>query len=122
MIYFTTNQANCFLIFLFFGIISGIILNVFSIIFLKKFINLIKKHIFNCIFTIFFGILFIFLLTIFNFGIFSFSLLFAFLLGLTFPKFAFKKTFVFFENKWYNIFNKIFKRQKQTNEHKPKQS
>ena len=122
MMFSTFNQLNCFLIFLFFGIVFGIIINLFSIIFLKKFQKIIIKCVFDCIFCIFFCIFLIFLLINFNFGKISFVLIIIFLFGFLLPKFVFKKTFVFLENKWYNLVNKFFKGLKIKHEHKSKKS
>lgn len=105
MIFLTQNQFVCFLIFLFFGILSYIIISLFSLIFLKKFQKYFINSLFNMIFCAFFIIFFEFLLIIFNFGIFSFTLLFSFFVGHLWSKKLFEKLFVFLENKWYNIIN-----------------
>lgn len=113
MIFSTNNQLNCFLIFSFFGILTGLIFNFFFVIFLKKYQKNIKKIIFDAIFCLFFCIFYIFLINIFNLGIFSISLLVAFSAGLFFSKKATRNLVVFLENKWYNT----IKRKTKNEEH-----
>lgn len=122
MIFSTLNQVNCFLIFLFFGFICNFVINILSIIFLKKFKKLTINCVFDCIFTIFLCIFLIFLLINFNFGKFSIVLIITFLFGYCTTQFVFKKTFVFLENKWYNTINKFLKGLKSRHEHKSKKS
>lgn len=106
MIFSSLNQVNCFLVFLFFGFIFGFILNLSNEIFFKK----IKKNYIKTIFlTIFYGIFaifFVFLKNFFNFGIFSFAILIAYLLGFLLSKKMIKILVEFFFLKCYNLLNK----------------
>ncbi len=112
MIFSTQNQFNCFLIFIFFGIILGVLFSIQNILFLRKNEKFIKKIILDCIFYMFFSIFFIILINFFNFGKFSLTLLLAFILGFETSKRLLLKTVVFLQNKWYNVVNKFFKRSK----------
>lgn len=118
MIFSSFNHVNCFLVFLFFGIIIGFINLIFSILFLKKY----QKKFLNCIFDVFFytflSIFFIFLINIFNFGEFSFALILAFLLGFIWIKKACKNLFAFLSKKWYNVFIKLKSNKKHNEKHK----
>lgn len=102
ILYLTKNQFNCFLIFLFLGLINGlfflIIKNLFNKtkiknitknnIFLKKFI---KKSIIFLFFCLFF-IIFYYFLIIFNFGQFAIAPLFAYVLGSICPYLSTRKS------------------------------
>lgn len=128
MIFSTQPQLNCVLIFIFFGIITGLILSILSIIFLKSHQKKLLKLIFLTSFYAFFSVLFVFLLNFFNFGKFSIVLLLAYLCGFKAINFQLDKLVVIFEKSWYNkiskIFNQLFSRlnkrkikeQKKTNE------
>ena len=116
MIFSTNNQLNCFLIFLFLGILTGLIFNFFFVVFLKKHQKNIKKIIFDTIFCLFFYVFYIFLINIFNLGIFSLSLLSAFSIGFFFEKKVSFNLVVFLENKWYNTIKRKTKHEEQ---HKP---
>ena len=122
MIFSTINQFNCFLIFLFFGIIFNLIYNLFSILFLKKYQKKLKIIIFDAIFYSFLSIFLIFLINFLNFGKLSFSILLAFILGFYLSNILTKKLVVFFQNKWYTIFNKIFPKGEKHNASKSKKS
>lgn len=123
MIFSSLNQFNCSLLFLFIGITCGIIANLFSIIFLKKYQKNVIRIIFDSVFYVFFGILFIFSIVYFNFGIFSFTLLFMYILGIYWITILNHKIVVFFETKWYNhIKNKLSERKKRFSERKLRKS
>jgi len=106
MIFYSFNQLNNFLIFLFCGIILGVINIVLEIIFTLKYAKKIKNIVFYSIFYIFFAIIFIFLLNFFNFGLFSTTLLLSIILGFVWIKYVSKNLVVFLINKWYNIISK----------------
>lgn len=118
MIFSTLNQLNCFLIFIFFGIIFGVIANIFFIVFLKKYQKNIIKVVFDAIFYSIFAILFVFLINIFNLGNFSLTLLSALILGFFITQKVCGNLVVFFQNKWYNILTKL----KSRRENEKKQS
>jgi len=123
MIFATFNQLNCFLIFIFLGLILGLISNVFFILFLKNYQKNIVKIIFDSIFYAILSILFIFLLNYFNLGEFSISLLLAYTIGIKWTQILGRKTVVFFETKWYTyIKNKTIERKKRSNERKLRKS
>lgn len=105
MIFYSFNQFNCFLIFIFCGIICCLIYDLFNLIFLIKFQKKFKKIIFDSIFYCFFNIFLIFLINFLNFGKINFSILLGFILGFSLTKKSNKNLLVFLENKWYNIFN-----------------
>ena len=102
MIYSTHNQLNCFFIFTFLGIIFSVIYNCLKILFLHKNSKNFKKITINCIFYSIFSIIFVILLNIFNFGLFSIVLLCATVLGFVWLNFTSKKLVVFLEVLWYN--------------------
>ena len=120
MIFSTFNQLNIFFIFLFFGIIFGLIANIFFSINLINFSKNIKKTIINSVFYIIFTIFFVNFLIYFNFGMFSIILLFSYIFGYIWIRKSSKKLFAFLENKWYNIINTIVRQNK--NEHRSKKS
>ena len=122
MIFNTTNQFNCFLIFLFFGIISCIFYKLFSILILKNYQKKFKIIIFDAIFYSFLSIFLLFLINYFNFGKLSFSILLAFILGFLLLNLITKNLVVFLENKWYTIFNKLFPKGEKHNASKSKKS
>lgn len=122
MIFNTLNQFNCFLIFLFFGIISNLIYSLFSILFLKNYQKKIKIIIFDTIFYSFLMIFLIFLINFLNFGKLSFSILLAFICGFLSLKILTKNLVVFLENKWYTTYNKIFPKGAKQNASKSKKS
>ena len=107
MIFQTNNQTTNLIIFLFCGIIVGLISIFYFLLFTqnfqKKSVNLIIFTIFYSFFTIFF----IFLTNFLNFGKFSIVLLFSFLLGYVWVKQLVKKSVVILEKKWYTILNKL---------------
>ena len=107
MIFSTLNQFNNFLIFIIFGLIFGLIRNIFYTIFLKI-------CIFDTIFYGFFSVFFIFLLNFYNFGMFSFALLLAILIGYFWQNFLTKKLFAKLFKMWYNIVNKFKRKQNET--------
>lgn len=121
MIFYSFNQLNCFLIFIFYGIICCLIYNVFNLIFLIKFQKKFKKIIFDSIFYSFFNIFLIFLINFLNFGKINFSILLGYILGFYLTKKSTKNLLVFLENKWYNIFTKNFSKENK-NESKQKQN
>ena len=112
MIFSTQNQLNCAIIFLFFALIAGLVFNFIQTILLIKYKKIFIKNIFYCVFYAFFCIFFIFLLNFFNFGKFSLLLLLVFLMGFNWALKLVKKTFVIFENMWYNTIKKIKQKHK----------
>ena len=104
MIFSTQNQLDCFLIFLFCGIIFGLFLLIFNILFFRKNTKILIKNITNCIFSAIFLILFAILLNFFNFGKFSISLLLSFFLGYLWFIWLSSNLVVFLKNKCYNVF------------------
>lgn len=102
MIFSTLNQLNCFFIFLFFGIIFSVINTCLNILFLQKKFKTTKKIIINCVFYSIFSIFFVILLNIFNFGLFSFVLLLASVLGFIWFNLTSKKLVVFLKTLCYN--------------------
>jgi len=122
MIFNTINQFNCFLIFLFFGIIFNLIYNLFSILILKKYQKKLKIIIFDTIFYSFLSMFLIFLINFLNFGKLSLVVLLAFVLGFISLNILTKNLVVFFENKWYTIINKIFPKGEKHNASKSKKS
>lgn len=107
MIFSTQNQINCFIIFLFCGILIGLFFKLINLLFLIKFKKIFQKNIFFGVFYLFFCVFFIFLLIFFNFGKFSFTLLSSYLFGFWWTLKLVKKSFDVFENLWYNTINKI---------------
>ena len=105
MIFSTLNQLNCFILFLFCGIIFGIIFSFFSILFLKKYQKIFQKIIFEGIFYTFFAIFYVFLINFYNFGEFSYVLILAYILGFLWIKKVLKNLVVKLQNKWYNCIN-----------------
>lgn len=103
MIFYSFNQLNNFLIFIFSGFFVAIFNSVLEIIFLINSKKNLKNIVFRCIFYIFFAILFVFLLNLFNFGILNLSLLLAMIIGFIWQKKLDKNLVVFFKNKWYNV-------------------
>lgn len=105
MIFSTTNQLNCFLLFIFFGFIFGIFFQLFSILFLKKYQKIFQKIIFEGIFYTFFSIFYVFLINFFNFGKISYVLILGYLIGFLWCKKVSNNLVVFLQNKWYNVLN-----------------
>ena len=116
MIFSTLNQFNNFLIFIIFG------LNIFYTIFLidknieikQNKLKFLKICIFDTIFYGFFSVFFIFLLNFYNFGMFSFALLLAILIGYFWQNFLTKKLFAKLFKMWYNVVNKFKRKQNET--------
>ena len=102
MIFSTLNQVNCFLIFVFLGIIFSIIYDALFILFLKKHRKKFANYTFDTIFYAIFSCFFVIFKNIFNFGLFSFSLLLACSIGFVWTKSTTKNLVVFLEEKWYN--------------------
>lgn len=105
MIFSTLNQLNCFILFLFCGIILGIFYLIFSILFLKKHQKIFQKIIFEGIFYTFFSIFYVFLINFFNFGKISYVLIIGYILGFLWIKKVLQNLVVFLTNKWYNYLN-----------------
>ena len=108
MIFQTQNQLNCFLIFVFAGVIIGIFSQFYFLFFLINFKKNITKTIFLTLFYIVFCLFFIFLLFFLNFGKFSLVLFLGFILGFGWIKNTFKKSFVILEKRWYTKTNQMF--------------
>ena len=104
MIFSTQNQLNCFILFIFCGFIAGIIFNVFSFLFLKKYQKIFQKIIFDGIFYAFFSIFYVFLINFFNFGKISLVLIFGYVMGFIWAIKVLSKLVVFFSDKCYNHF------------------
>ena len=102
MIFSTLNQLNCFILFIFCGIIFGIIYSIFSIVFLKKYQKIFQKIIFEGIFYTFFSIFYVFLINFYNFGKISYVLILAYGVGFVWLKKVLQKLVVFLTDKWYN--------------------
>lgn len=109
MIFSTQNQLNCILIFIFCGIIIGLISSFYFLFFVNIFYKKLIKLINLTIFYIFFSVFFIILLNFLNFGEFSFSLLSSYILGFIWVKKLLRKSLVILEKKWYTMINKNFK-------------
>ena len=122
MIFSTINQANCFLCFIFFGIICALISKIFFVLFLKNFKKLPIKLLFECIFYTISALFFDFLLVYLNFGRFSISLLLAFVGGCLWFNLISKNLVVFFETKWYTLVNKMIQQRKMKHANKSKKS
>ena len=105
MIFSTLNQFNCFLLFLFFGVLFGFLYQAFSVLFLKKYQKIFQKIIFEGIFYTFFAIFYVFFINFYNFGEFSLSLILAMILGYLWIIMLSKKLVAFLQNKWYNAIN-----------------
>ena len=116
MIFSTFNQLNCFLVFLFFGLILGLISKLIFIIFSKNFQKIIVKNIIYTIFYSIFSIFFVILINLYNLVQHSYALIIAYLLGYLWFNYLSKNLVVFLENKWYNIIikikSKIFRKKK----------
>ena len=110
MIFATQNQIYCFLIFIFVGLIFGLIAQILNIIFLKNYQKIFVKIIFDSIFYGFFSIFLVFLLNIFNFGKFTLTLIFACLIGFLWIKKLSQNLVALFENKWYTFIVSKLKR------------
>ena len=120
MIFSTLNQFNCFLFFIFFGIVSGLIGSALNILFLKKYQKIYLKIIFDTIFYTFFAIFYVIFINLFNFGKFSFALIASCILGFVWINKLLFNLVDFLQIKWYNIFIKIFKHKGKTNARKRK--
>ncbi len=107
MIFSSFNHLDCFLVFLFFGIILGFLGSLLSLLFLKKYQKKFIIYIFDTVFFTFFAIFFVFLINIFNFGEFNIPLVITYLLGFLWIKKVCKKMFAILEDKWYNILSKL---------------
>lgn len=109
MIFQTNNQLNCFLIFIFLGFVFGLIFNVINILILNNFQKKLIKTIKNTLFFTLFSCFYIIFINIFNIGEFSLTLTLGYLLGFFWLVLSTKKSVVFLQEKWYNIFNKFKK-------------
>jgi len=106
MIFYSFNQLNTFLIFLFFGLFLELFYNILEIVFLLNSQKKLKNIIINSVFYIIFALFFVILLNIFNFGLFSIVLTATYVLGFIWLKIVSKKLVVFYQEKWYNVLNK----------------
>ena len=106
MIFSTLNQLNCFLLFIFCGIILGLINAIFSVIFLKKYQKIFQKIIFEGIFYTFFSIFYVFLINFYNFGKISYVLILGYVLGYLWIKKVLNNLVVLFCDLWYNHLKK----------------
>ena len=106
MIFFSLKQFNITLLYFFIGLICGLVLQLFEIIFLRKMQKIPIKIIFDAILYGFLCIFYVFLNNFLNFGIFSFIPIIMFLFGILTIKHQDKKIVEFFETVWYNKINK----------------
>ena len=106
MIFQTEHQLNCVFIFVFSGIIVGLLSLLFLLNYRKKPIKILIFTIFYSFFCIFFE----FLLIFFNFGKISLTLFTSYIFGFLWIRILTRKTVVIFYKKCYNTFNKILKR------------
>jgi len=118
MIFSTQHQLITTLIFVFCGILSGLILSTLNILFCINFYKKLLKNIINCILSLFFCIIFTYFLNFFNFGKFSLVLVFAYIFGFWLIKNLLKQLVVILENLWYNKIKKIFKFKRKSNKHR----
>ena len=109
MIFESNNQLNNLLIFVFIGILVGIISIFYFLFFAAKFQKKPIKLIFFTVFYLFFTVFYVFLINFFNFGKFSFVLFFAFMIGYIWIRQLTSNLVVILENKWYTTLNKLFK-------------
>lgn len=105
MIFQTQNQINCVLIFVFFGLIIGLISIIYFLLFLKNFQKITLKTIINTFFYAFFCIFYVFLINIFNFGKFSSTLFLSYFFSFVIFKRITCKSVGILEKKWYTIIN-----------------
>ena len=110
MIFSTFNQFTCFLIFLYFGIITSVLSQLFFMLFLKNYQKNVLKNVIFAINYAIFLIFFVILLNIFNFGQFSIVLILAYLFGYFWIKKLSNNLVVFLEKKWYNVCTKSRKK------------
>ena len=103
MIFLTNNQLNCFLLFLFFGILIGIIFQLIFVIILKKYKKIWQNIIIDTVFCTIFLIIFDFLLNFYNFGKLSLTLILAYLLGYFWICKLTKKTVDKCNKLWYTM-------------------
>ena len=106
MIFFSLKQFNITLLYFFIGLICGLVLQLFEIIFLRKMQKIPIKIIFDTILYGFLCIFYVFLNNFLNFGIFSFIPIIMFVFGILTIKHQDKKIVEFFETVWYNKINK----------------
>ena len=102
MIFQNQHHLNCVLIFIFFGLIVGLVSIIYFCFFALNFRKKIIKSILNAIFYAFFSTFFIFLINLFNFGHFSLTLLCLYFLGFYTARKSLKNLVVILEAKWYN--------------------
>ena len=101
MIFQTQHQFNCLIIFLFAGLIFGVIFTIFFCLINLKNQKKLTKIIFDSVFYLIFGVFFIFFINFFNFGKFSLTLLFAYIIGFKWIKILIQKSVVIFFDKCY---------------------
>ena len=107
MIFQTQNQLNCLLIFIYFGIICGLVSIFYNLLFLQKYQKKLIKTTINTIFHSFFSIFFAILIFFYNLGNFSFVLFCSFVLGFILIQTLSQKSVVILEKKWYTIINNL---------------
>lgn len=121
MIFATFTQFNCFISFIFFGLIIGIFHTLFKIFFIpnlnrynnkeikksKKNFIIIQKICSETIFFTIFCVFFEILLNFFNFGKFSLSLFLAYFIGYFWINCSLKNLVALSQTLWYNILNKF---------------
>ena len=102
MIFQTQNQLNCVFIFIFFGIIVGLISIFYFLFFLEKYQKNLIKILINTVFYAFFSVFFAILINYFNFGKFSIVLFVLYSIGYVWIRILSGKLVVFLQNLWYN--------------------
>ena len=122
MIFFSQNQFCVSLIFLLFGFIAQLIIDIFFVIFLKKYAKILKNIILDAVFYTFYALFFIFLINFFNFGLFNIVLLLVYLLGSIWSQKSRGKIFVFCGNVWYNTINNYLNERKEKKDERKKKS
>ncbi len=104
MIFSTVAQTKIFFCLLYGGMIYYAIYFIFSVFFVTKNKNKLTKNIYLIFNSLFFGLIFIIFINIFNFGRFHIFLLGAYTLGYVWCRITFRKLLDFLSNRWYNLY------------------
>lgn len=113
MIFFSLKQFNIALLYFFIGLICGLMLQLFEILFLRKKQKISIKIIFDAVLYGFLCVFYVFLNNFLNFGILSLVPIIMFLFGISTIKQLDKKIVEFFETVWYNKINQTLTSVKQ---------
>ena len=116
MIFSTNNQLSIFFVFLFWGFVFGIILQIFSIALIKKYLKIYQKIIFDSIFYSFLAIFFVILLNFYNFGRLSYVLIISYILAIFLINKLSNNLVDFISLKWYNFLKAKYDMHKQLRE------